>query len=243
LLQILTLLCFPFMFSKSRFCCFLDVGEKDKCSPLPSDLKASTQNRHGTYQGFEALHAGECLANQTSLVGPSEVKNTDTLYSYSFRPRTDRSLCYNHTRENNSEETERYDSCLNAMPPHNGLLSTKKVASLSRQNSPRPLGLNPASAGSFVPEMLEVAHRGRLDSSGNRDEPDPRPPPMDLRPPPMEGWTEEDRSRFLVTLRSIGSPSGRRTGLGFHEWMAAVAEEVQSRGAYKACAMHALLAE
>ncbi len=91
--------------------------------------------------------------------------------------------------------------------------------------------LNPITAGSFVPEMSEVAHRSRFGFGGNSDEPDPLPGLMD-------GWTEEDHSRFLAALRAIGSPFGRRTELGFREWMTAVAEEVR-RDCRSCAAVHA----
>ena len=87
---------------------------------------------------------------------------------------------------------------------------------------------NPSYApSSFIAEMVDQHKLGRNRCADNSDSDDESTTPPS--PPLIEGWTEDEQAIFLDALRTIGSPTGRRTsGPGFREWMAAVSGEVCS---------------
>jgi hypothetical protein len=211
------------MLAESCFCCFVNAGGNDESNPQMRVLKASTRTQRLTPQKFEMVNLRECFGNQPTLVSRSEFEHRDMLSVHNYGSSTPRSLWSSHTSQHQTDESrgERSNSRLNVTPPHDGIafiaemnvphLRSNKYDYHSRENSPRPLV--GSSAGSFVPEMSEAAQRRRNDFGGGGE----------ARPPPMEGWTEDDQRRFLTALRST---SGRRTGLGFHEWMKTVAAEV-----------------
>jgi hypothetical protein len=219
------------MFSESQFCCFVVPGGKGERRLPSGELRASERVRQCAPRNSETLKVGEWLADQTSLESRSDADHCDMLSVHSFGSRTPRSLCSSYTNQKYSGESggERSGSCLHVMPPSNGLPLTtevkgaqrlyKKTELLSVQFLHSALGQEPASTGCFVPEMSEMARRKHIALGSNSDE-------STLRPL-MEGWTEEDQARFLAALRTIGSPLGRRTELGFHKWMVAVAAEVR----------------
>lgn len=201
--------------SDPRLCCFLNAGGKNG-SISSGILTTRTRTRCGSSPNFDIIGAGKCFADQSSL-SRVENKNSESYHIHSLEPR--QMFAY-QTQE--SREDSRQNATLPSdvyIPEMEGpSLQSKKIESAT--HSPRSVGGSPgSSSGFFVPEKTEFVHAQRIGFSAAGDD----------AHQPMEGWTEEDQRRFLAALRMIGAPTGRRTGLGFREWMAVVSTEVPSR--------------